>query len=107
MLGQQVPIQQGLASGEGLWSVLDSMHRHIVGDLANDRIPDEVTNLCCRHTSLRELSRVGFTLRGQYEALEDTRIGDGGQGHGDGVGNHIRNTIQVPIHTVSIWQKRI
>jgi len=70
-----------------------------MGDLADDGITDELADLGSRHSDLAELSGVGTTLGRLDKALEDTRVGDGREGHRDGVGQPLGNLIEVAVES--------
>ena len=57
-----------------------------MGDLPDDGVSDELADLGSSHSNLAELSGVGTAFVRLDEALEDTRVGNGREGHRDGVG---------------------
>ena len=81
-----MPEQERVASIEDLRTVLVVEERQVVGDLADDGVSDELANLWSGHSDLAELSGVGTAFGRLDEALEDTRVGNGREGHRDGVG---------------------
>ena len=76
-----MPEQEGIASIKDLRAVLVVKEGQVVGDLTDDGVSDEFANLGSGHPDLAELSGVGTTLGRLDKALEDTRVGDGREGH--------------------------
>ena len=90
-----MPEQERVASRKDLRAIFVTEEGQVVGNLANDGIPNELADLGGRHSDLSKLTGAGTTFSRLDETLEDTRIRDGRERHRDGVGQLLCDLVEV------------
>jgi hypothetical protein len=94
---KQMPEEERIASVEDFGAVFVVEERQVVRNLADDGVSHELADLRSSHSDLAELAGVGTTLCGLDEALEDTRIRDWWERHGDGVRQSLGDLVEIQL----------